>query len=118
MQPICVVVIVSKGINTISPRYAWFQSSLSRSGKTETFAKDHTQTLKRISVGEAVTIIQQWGKTISSGIEADDLRLFCIDSQAFSGCIALQLVQYGLHVGVVVSLELFAKFTVLLLRGF
>eukprot|EP00983_Pelagomonas_calceolata_P021223 665089-Pelagomonas_calceolata.AAC.1 len=32
---------------------------------------------------EAVTINQQWEKTISSGIEADNLRFLCIDSQAF-----------------------------------
>eukprot|EP00983_Pelagomonas_calceolata_P015974 506654-Pelagomonas_calceolata.AAC.1 len=76
MQPICKVVTVSKGLNMINPCYAWFQSSLSSSGKVEMFVTDHAQTFEIISVGEAVTIIhcwQQWGKTISSGIEADDL---------------------------------------------
>eukprot|EP00983_Pelagomonas_calceolata_P071110 1151072-Pelagomonas_calceolata.AAC.1 len=84
MQPICKAVVVSKGFDTISPRYAWFQSSLSSRGKVETFVTDHTQIFERISVGKAVTMIQQLGKSESSGIEADDLRLFCVDRQAFS----------------------------------
>eukprot|EP00983_Pelagomonas_calceolata_P067947 1149691-Pelagomonas_calceolata.AAC.2 len=75
MQPICEVVIVSKGFNTTSPHYAWFESSLSSSGKVEAFVTDRTQMFERISVGKAVTTIQL-GKSISSGIEADDLRLF------------------------------------------
>eukprot|EP00983_Pelagomonas_calceolata_P035047 1096182-Pelagomonas_calceolata.AAC.1 len=91
MQPICKVVVVSKGFDTLSPRYAWFQSSLSSSGKVETFVTDHTQISKRISVGKVVTIIQL-GRILSSGIEADDLRIFCVDRQALSGCITLQLV--------------------------
>eukprot|EP00983_Pelagomonas_calceolata_P041796 1138208-Pelagomonas_calceolata.AAC.12 len=63
MQAICEIVMVSKGLNTTSPRYAWFQSNLSSCGKVETFVTDCTQMFKRISVGEAVTIIQQWGKS-------------------------------------------------------
>eukprot|EP00983_Pelagomonas_calceolata_P043520 1138938-Pelagomonas_calceolata.AAC.1 len=82
MQPICKVVVVSKGFDTISPRYAWFQSSLSSSGKVETFVADHTQVYERISVGKVVTIMQQLGKSVSSGIEADDLRFLCIDRQS------------------------------------
>eukprot|EP00983_Pelagomonas_calceolata_P019270 605948-Pelagomonas_calceolata.AAC.1 len=60
MQLICVAVIVSKGLNTISPCYVWFQSSLSSSRKVETFVTDHTQIFERFSVGEAVTI--GWGR--------------------------------------------------------
>eukprot|EP00983_Pelagomonas_calceolata_P000941 33398-Pelagomonas_calceolata.AAC.1 len=64
------------------------ESSLSSSRKVETFVTDHTQIFERISVGKAVTIIQQLEKTISSGIEAGDLRPFCIDSQAsFNACL-------------------------------
>eukprot|EP00983_Pelagomonas_calceolata_P062527 1147339-Pelagomonas_calceolata.AAC.2 len=43
MQPICEVVIVSKGLNT---------SSLRSSGKVETFVTDHTQMSERICIGE------------------------------------------------------------------
>eukprot|EP00983_Pelagomonas_calceolata_P005140 167029-Pelagomonas_calceolata.AAC.1 len=38
-------------------------SSLSSSGKVETFVTGHTQIFNRINAGKAVTIIQQWGKT-------------------------------------------------------
>eukprot|EP00983_Pelagomonas_calceolata_P042307 1138443-Pelagomonas_calceolata.AAC.7 len=90
MQPICKVVVVSKGFETISPRYAWFQSSLSSSGKVETFVTDHTQIFEKISVGKVVTIIQL-GKSINYGVDAYDLRYLCIDSQAFSVRASLRL---------------------------
>eukprot|EP00983_Pelagomonas_calceolata_P051540 1142462-Pelagomonas_calceolata.AAC.1 len=56
---------MSNGFDTISPHYAWLQSSLSSSGKVETFVTDHTQIFEKISVGKAVTIMQQLGKSLS-----------------------------------------------------
>eukprot|EP00983_Pelagomonas_calceolata_P045929 1139931-Pelagomonas_calceolata.AAC.1 len=70
--------------------YSWFQSSLSSSGKVETFVKDHNQIFKRINVGQVFTIIQQLGKTISPGIEAYDLIFLYIDMRARSSALSIR----------------------------
>jgi hypothetical protein len=98
-------VFLNKFLDSKSTSHEWSQRCISRNIQIDSFVKHHAKIFEMICVGELRTIKVEQGQIVRPGIEAHHLRFQCVDSQRLPFSISSQLVQHGLHVGMVIGHE-------------